>query len=353
MKKTLLILIMAVAAITANATVWTVSNDINRPAQFTNLQDAIDVASPGDTMRVAGSTAAYAGVDLFFPMVIIGEGANNPDGKNTYISGIGLKNLNASLGSSGSKFYGIRFPGVAFYGDFTGQTIGTNNKIENITFERCFFNSSISFSNGFFNDFLFRNCGFASWIYCSSGGPYSSIVFTNCINPFISGPGSNYPFNGGVIVRNCVYLNNTNDCFNNNVYELIVENCIFFKAEPTGANNSVFNNNITYLCNEGAIPYGTNAGSGNLENVNPLFIDYPPLGSVNFSWSHDYGLQAGSPGIGTGTNGTNIGLTGGNSPVNNIPGNSRIPVVTEINLPNASVPVGGNLQINVKAKTRN
>jgi hypothetical protein len=34
----------------------------------------------------------------------------------------------------------------------------------------------------------------------------------------------------------------------------VVENNIFYKAEPTGAVNSIFNNNLTFLCNNGTLP---------------------------------------------------------------------------------------------------
>ncbi len=348
----------------ALATVWTVSNDPNRPAQFTNLQDAVDAASPGDTLRIAGSNTEYTGVELFFPMVWIGEGASNPDGFSTSIGGLRLKNLNSSLGSSGSKFFGIAWGyawplyGVGLYGNFTGQTAGVNNRLSDIQFERCTFQYEPGFSDGMFEQILFRHCYFQYGITFSSQGPYSGVVVTNSVffhqnSGDISGPGSNYPLGGGVIIRNCLFNQSTSNAFDaNNLFEIIVENCIFYKSEPTGAQNSVFNNNITYLCNNNTLPYGSNAGSGNLSNVNPLYVDYPALGG-SWSWAYDFGLQAGSPAIGTGTNGTNIGLTGGNAPINNIPGYSRIPVVTELTLPSTSVPVGGNLPVQVKAKTRN
>lgn len=83
-----------------------------------------------------------------------------------------------------------------------------------------------------------------------------------------------------------------------------------------------------------------------------MFINYPQLGGANHSFSHDYGLQVGFLAIGTGTNGTQIGLTGGNSPVNNIQKNPKIPAVTELTIPVSSVPTGGTLQINLKAVTR-
>ena len=130
---------------------------------------------------------------------------------------------------------------------------------------------------------------------------------------------------------------------------------IFYKAESAGASNSVYNNNLTYICNNNVLPPTTgsgNTGSGNIVSSNPLFINYPALGA-NFAWTHDYGLQAGSPAIGAGTGGTNIGLTGGTYPLNQLKGNSPLPVVTSLSLPNSSVPVSGTLQGNIQAKVRN
>jgi hypothetical protein len=341
-----------------HSTVWTVSNDASRPAQFTTIPAAVTAASPGDTLRIAGSNTQYEGVILYFPMTWIGEGANNPNGFSTRIGNLNLYRLNSSLGSSGSKFYGIHFTQVYMDPDFTGATV-EQKVLTDITFERCRIEGQFFFNNAqqqkITNVFI-RNCVFNGSLNLGGTAQNSNkitSIFTNCV--FDGGSTINAAItnvlNGGVIIRNSLFLNIASPRFIN-INGVIVENSIFYKSEPTGAINSVFNNNICYLANSNTIPYGNNAGSGNLINVNPLFVNYPPLGA-NFAWTHNYGLQVGSPAIGTGSNGTNIGLTGGNAPVNNIPGNSRIPVVTGLTLPTSSVPVGGTLEINIQAISRN
>ncbi|MBK9255783.1 MAG: hypothetical protein IPM42_09875 [Saprospiraceae bacterium] len=343
---------------TTYATVWTVSNDPARPAQFTTITAAVNAASPGDTLRIAGSNTTYDVPTLYFKLVFIGEGANNPNGQSTQLSGFTLSRLNSSLGSSGSKFYGVKFSaggsGVIYVTPtFSGGTLETQ-VLEDFIFERCqlgpvYIQGS---TNTKIKNILFRNCWF--WggnPLIVSGAHINSITLTNCVIDPRNIQGDAQPLNGNLLIRNCLFLNSTSSRFVS-INGAIVENCIFYKSEPTGAINSVFNNNITYLCNSNTIPYGSNAGSGNLINVNPLFISYPPLGA-DFAWTHNYGLQVGSPALGTGSNGTNIGLTGGNAPVNNIPGNSRIPVVTGLTLPTSSIPVNGTLEINIQAISRN
>jgi hypothetical protein len=359
--KLFVVLLLIVHFMPLQATVRTVSNDPARPAQFTTIEAAINGASPGDTLRIAGSSNEYMlPPTLFFNLTFIGEGANNPNGQSTIFTrespySFTLGRLNSSLGSSGSSFHGIRFhPNVGIFLDplFSGGTLATQT-LDNIRFERCQFNG-VQIASGTtkqISNVLFRNCLFNSGSISVSGSFISNILITNCIFNPGSISGGSAPLNGNLLIRNCLFLNHTASRFVS-ISGVIVENCIFYKSEPTGAINSVFNNNITYLCNSNTIPYGTNAGSGNLINVNPLFMNYPALGA-NFEWTHNYGLQAGSPAIGTGSNGTNIGLTGGNAPFNNIPGNSRIPVVTGLTLPTSSVPVGGTLEINIQAISRN
>jgi len=339
-----------------------VSNDAARPAQFTTISAAVNASSPGDTLRIAGSITAYGGIILQFPMTWIGEGADNPNGFSTRIQGnLTLGRLNSSLGSSGSRFYGIRFntnTAILIDPSFSGS-LEVQRILSNFIFERCWFQSPFNYVNSSaqtITDVLIRNCLFSNVLNVGDGPQNSNKIsgtITNCIfdtNSSIQSQAGNI-LNGGVVIRNSLFLNSSSARFTG-INGIIVENSIFYKSEPTGATNSVFNNNITYLANNNTLPYGNNAGSGNLMNVNPLFVNYPSLGA-DFAWTHNYGLQAGSPAIGTGSNGTNIGLTGGNAPVNNIPGNSRIPVVTGLTLPTSSVPVGGTLEINIQATSRN
>lgn len=337
-----------------NATVWTVSNDGNRPAQFTTIQAAVDSAVFNDTILITGSSTNYASFTLYKPLVIVGE--SNGGSPLAKVSGCQVKRLNSSLSASGSKFYGIYFvSGVNINGDFSGSSTGQET-INDLLFERCSFDAYYDHMNftsvyGGYHNITVRNCYFTDgYIAFNETNEYSGNLFTNCV---FSGTylrdGTN--INAGVIVRNSLFLNRTSSVFSSSINGLLLENNIFYKAEPTGCTACTFNNNLTYLNNSNTIPYGSNVGSGNIVSADPMFQNYPQLGGA-FSWSHDYSLLPGSPAIGTGTNGTDMGLGGGNSPVDNLQQYPKIPVVTDIAIPVSSVPVGGTLQINIKANTR-
>lgn len=338
----------------ANATVYTVSNVATRPAQFTSIQAAVDSAAIGDTILITGGGAAYNGISTVKPLVFIGEGIN---GTVANAGSLTLNRLNSSLSSSGSKFFGLQFSNVNIDPNFSGAQAG-QRIIDNILFERCWLVGATSAyaASGVVKDITYRNCVFTGQIAYFYGAPWSSVnenfLYINCV---FSGGGfdGNNNFNGTLIVRNSIFMNRSSSVFTTTIVGAVLENNIFYKAEPTGCTECTYNNNLTYLCNDNNLPptSGNNVGSGNIVSVNPNFVSYPQLGA-SFSFAHNYGLQAGSPAIGSGTNSTNIGLTGGSAPVNNIPQFPKIPAVTQIDIPVSSVPVGGTLQINLRAVTR-
>lgn len=358
MKRLILATIVALFAVPfyCSATVWTVSNNADRPAQFTDIQTAIDAASPGDTLLITGGT--YGGtINLVKNMVFYGEAIEGSDFPITSLTGtLNIQRFNSSLSASGSRFYGIQFQSVTISGAFSGSSTGQET-MSDFIFERCTFRSTISnFPEDNLSDVTYRNCFFDNnTMYLSyNSNNISNVLFTNCV--FEDAVLDGTPFsgdtdvNGAIVIRNSLFLDQIDNSFAD-LIEIVVENCIFYKAEPTGLLTSTFNNNLTYLCNSNTIPYGSNIGSGNIVNQDPLFTNYPALGAPH-SWDWDYSLQAGSPGIGTGTNGTDIGIGGGNAPVSNLPKYAKIPGVTLLDIPVSSVPVGGTLQINIEAESR-
>lgn len=357
------------ASMSVEATVWTVSNDPNRPAQYTALQAAVDAASPNDTLLVTGSnTSYYPGATIVKPLVIFGEGIEwNGAFPITDLYGITFGRFNSSLSSSGSRIYGCQISqGVSINPSFDGAS-ASQVTLTNFIFERCRMRYLTINSNRNTSNITVRNClFFDTWagITMNAGGTvdpvlgwFNNIIVTNCVFCGVGCGlnGNNIDMNGNLVVRNCLFMQNTYYSVVNMI-EAVFENNIWYRAETkdwnqNNVNNCTFNNNLTYLCNNNTLPPSNNIGSGNIVNQNPLFTTFPALGA-DFAWAQNYALSAGSPAIGTGTNGTDIGINSGNAPVTQLYKYAKIPAVTSLTIPVSSVPVGGTLQINIQAVSR-
>lgn len=361
-KATTLFILAFFAAIAANAKVWTVSYD-SRPAQFTSIQIAHDTASAGDTILINGYT--QDDLTITKSITIIGEtisGATSGSNQRSRIDNLYLRRINSYTGANDVRIYGLEFDYIDISPVFSGAQAG-QQVFDNVLFERCniedaYFATSLSYS---YSNFTFRNCRIDNVLGGLGYSSFSNILITNCVvDGYFSGYTSTtgYGVNGNVVIRNTTFIDRTSTYCFSYLEGAIIENCIFYRSEPTGCTGCTFNNNLTYLCLNNTLPPAAwssslpNVGSGNIQNADPLWTAYPALGDQPWSSNHNYAPQSGSPAIGTGTNGTNIGLTGGNAPVDNIPTHPKTPEVIEIDIPVSSVPAGGTLQINLKAKTR-
>ena len=366
--RTLFTLAFFFAATALQATVWTVSFD-TRPAQFTNLQVAVDTASAGDTILINGYQGSSVSTYIRKPLVLMGEKNDEPGNQSnngitnpyprTRIKDLYLGRLNSYTGADGTKIYGLYVYNLYLHPNFSGAQAGQTS-LDDILIERCsIYQLDFDSYQRQFSNITFRNTVFGGGYINDldkyySQTSFSNILFTNCVfsNAYLSGDG--YSLAGNVVVRNSVFIDRTaNNCFSN-MKGLIVENNVFYRSEPGGCTDCTYNNNLTYLCNDNTLPptSGNSVGSGNIEGVDPQWLNYPAQGDVGWTQYHDYSSSAGSPVLGTGTNGTNIGLMGGNAPVANVPVHPKNPEVIEVDIPVSSVPAGGTLQINLKAKTR-
>ncbi len=344
-KQILLLAILTIVAFTANATIWTVSNNPNSPGQYSNLQDAIDAASAGDTIYVSGSETDYGTGTITKQLTIIGSGYNpnkNYD-YNTLISYLELDTITSLSGASNSLIIGIEI------GQFYGQQL---TAINNIVVRRCkigsishmgnnweIYNNIIGSLDGYSNpdDILISNNIIINGSCLSSFLALNNIVFTN--NLFICNGGSIY-ING--------YVNS-----------IIFTNNIFYGIAAYSESNEycTFNNNLTFLTsNNDIIITGNNSGSGNLIGTNPTFVDVP-IEDFAFDYSYDFHLLDGSPCINAGTDGTDIGIYGGSYPFpsgGDVPWQTSamppIPQIIEMNIQNSVIPVDSTLHIQVKAK---
>jgi len=351
MKKqiTLLTAILTFFAFTVNATIWTVSNNPDSPGQYTSLQMAVDSSGVHDTILVAGSPTSYGNVTLKWSLTLIGAGYNNPYGYNTTVERISLTRFNVSIGASDTRIMGFNVGNRIDLSGYYGGTL-EQNLLENVVIERCSIASYISFGgylSTYRNDTI-RNCIFNSYLsFAASGNNLDNIIIHNNIfnGGYISGGGIDL---SSTYLKNNIFLNRNGNVFSS-TNNMVIENNIFYQALPQGATNCAFNNNITFMNNDNVIPGPNNVGSGNMVDVDPMYVNFPFLGAP-FSYSHDYHLQAGSPGINAGTDGTDIGVYGGMMPFE-IGDNPYIPQMMEVTLPSgSSVPAGGTLNVHFTAK---
>gem|GEM_PF-3692525 len=143
MKRTLQTMFLVATAIVASdalATVRTVSNNPNRPAQFTTIQAAVTASSPNDTILITGGTYWGESINVVIPLVFYGEAiSSTPEFPETilYACSINFGRLNSSLSASGSRMYGIRMyqGGVTINGNFSGTDPGQGNGTPMLAFD--------------------------------------------------------------------------------------------------------------------------------------------------------------------------------------------------------------------------
>lgn len=343
MKKVLITLVVSTIGLAGFATTYTLDNNPGAPADFTNATDAMSAVVDGDTLYVQPSPTSYGIISLDNRVVILGSG-HNPDfsASRSEFSGINFYN-----GSGESIIKGLYVSNlvrlvenqtvnnvILSHNYFTGQNVinteiwatGAGWIIEN--------NIIYSTSNwlsipGFTNNTIFRNNLFCHVSYSLFYSVSSGVVFDH--NTFIfSGPSDiTSIFNsstGVVFTNNIVYV--TAPSANN-----LQNNC----------SSCTWENNLTYSINNTI----TDLPGNNLNNVDPLFVNVPD-NSANFLYTNDYNLVAGSPAINAGTDGTDIGLTGGIGTFNMNGFDPTLPRIGEVTLLNATAPVNGTITLHVR-----
>jgi hypothetical protein len=328
------------------ANILTVSNNTTYPGQYNSIQTAVDAATAGDTIYIYPSGSPYGEtVNINKRLVLIGSGANpqRPSVPTSFITGFNF----TSSAASGSVLTGMHI--------YTTILSGSDaNPVDNLVVSDCKIDAGVCLFYG--NNILIENCIFASNYPTGQGIQIPSYSTGNIIqNNYIHGyvalrPGTN------TIIRNNIFASgdgNTvafTDLQRGEPFGAGVKilNNIFFKTNPVGPNAvsdaCEFKNNIYHLTGND-VPVNAQS-SGNI-NADPLFVNYPIAGA-GFSFEYDFRLQPSSPAINFGTDGKDIGMWGGPSPVN-LGFEPPIPRIYDFKVNNATVPAGGTLQLTIKA----
>jgi len=312
---------------------------------FSNLDSAMTAASAGDYLYLSGGLFIVHGIigsgtdsiHFYKPLHIIGAGINADSttvtGTTVIQAAVTASNFGTVIigsGADGSTFDGLHFnaQNVSFgngatipdsaghfifnrclFGAVQGNQIGGGGNPNNLNleFHECIINGLSELGIG--------NCS-ATVDRCIITGQCqslsSAVTWTNCVMGEPVGAGT---------INNC-YMYPGNNSFVNE-FGAIYNNCVFGNSTP-GSGSDVFNS-----CTFGVT-----------DTI--MFVNGT---STTFYWSNDYHLAVGSPGIGAGTDGHDVGIYGsatgvkpGYVPFNPHYTGAVIPVATDAN---------GNLNIDI------
>lgn len=352
--KNLILLTALLLPLTMFAKIWIVdSNPGSASKDFVNLQEAHDGASAGDTLYLIGSGVSYitASANISKRLVIIGPGYffDNPETQvSLQPAFLTLTSCDQTIvfseGSAGSVMIGLTIRGTVF--------IATNN----IMIKRNHFTASSNGAcNGENNIRLVISGSVVSVVqnyFQATPGP-SIYVTDGLSNVFIR---NNYISNSCGIpgspgcppgVRALISLANTGIELTNNIIQgsIAVSNAVvrnnIFATNPVQfiTNFSIVTNNLS---NQSWLP----SGNGNINGANLTNI-FLGTGTLDGRWK----LKDGSPAIGSGYNGTDMGMFGGAEPyvLSGIP---PIPTIYGLEAPLTGEKNTG-LPIEIKAKSNN
>lgn len=341
--KTLLFLTALMLTFTTQAqNVITVDNTPSSVplADYNDLSSAISNANPGDIIYVHASETNYGDIIIDKPLTLIGFSHSDAD-KRTMVDEVDL------LDSASD----VRISGFYFTNDFSVNN--NNTMITNLIIENNYFNS---FAEIFFNgDAFVSNMTIRGNIIDQLGGSaningnkyLNSIISNNIIysdlyvyyhesvvvenNIFLDSASvqNHNETTGDLEVQDCVFYYNSNNNFNPNRVGVVFSNCLSYNAQNT----------VTAL-----------VGTGNINDTDPLFVsatddNFDPL-------IDDYHLQAGSPALGTGTAGDDIGIYSTNTEFifNNLGFTAGIPIVTITSITSQIIP-GGTLNVSIESNS--
>lgn len=372
MKSTLLAILLTFAVF---LTAWTqtirlVDNTASKPSGahvYSSLQAAVDSATAGDIIHVKGSETGYGSVTITKQLTLFGIGFNpNKDIPKISI----LEDVYLNAGSSGTRISGFDINYIYLHNASGTYTISDllidNNKIDKINLG----GTCCSFSGGI-DRMIIRNNIIGIDNYTSFPldfqGYYSTatnVVITNNIIMDYYGTGDGSIYGNGLLIKNNLFYGGNTTAYE--AFEVItnstISNNIFYGCTPDAdytSESNVFNNNLSFSTVNDSLPAagkfnGTagsgkgNTGSGNLQATQPFMVNT----SIGTAWSFSFDVtpQSGSPLLNAGTDGTNIGPTGGTTPWDNT--GVALPLIKTISA-NDVVKQGDNLNVEVKAEGNN
>jgi hypothetical protein len=287
---------------------------------YTTLQDAHDAASSGDIIYLEPTNISYGNLTCVRPLTIIGNGYfldQNPglqlDKREAIVGGVTFAN-----GSASSRITGCDITSTLY--------IGANN----VTVERNNIsgNTYIGYSTNYLtvSGIIYRQNYVASnlYLYPSGSTTVSNVNITNNIFATASiSTSGNYNRMSNILISNNVIgtLAGTSG------YSIDVDNAVIKNniLTYTGTGTVFTPRNNAYSYNiSGNTAFGT--ANGNQQNVSPANLFVGGTASTDGAFQ----LRTGSPAIGTGESGTDVGAFGGVLPYR-LSGIPNVPTIYQYN----------------------
>jgi hypothetical protein len=359
MKIILALVLLMTVTLHSMATVRTVSNDPNNPAQYNTVQAALNASNHGDTVYVNGTQFTYPDFQINRRIVLIGAGYNVSNQLNlaSVVSGINLFRDNGVNDASGSVIMGFRI-------NCRLAIAGGSLPVNDIRLSRNMIGAGGCFPT------LYMTGALNNWT-----------IFNNIIiGGSIDASATNILIQNNIITTNLSGSNQSSVIIDHNVFQgsgnlttiryATITNNIFVRTSghlmDAVVQFNTFNNNLSILTTVGqtaptnSFSGGPNTGAGNFIGVDPLFENVPDFN--NYNPANNYRLKSTSTVRNAATDGTDLGIYGGSYPFpsGGAPGSGfdtgampPIPQITTLNILNSSLQPGSQLQVNVEARINN
>lgn len=339
--------------LSAQPTVRVANNNFNAPTGpnvFSTIQAAVDAALPGDIVQVQPSPTTYGSVSINKQITLMGIGFN-VDKDIPLISSMGdiylTNNIDNTSDASGAIIKGLNLNRI-----YLANNTGPAFTLQNVLIQNCQISNLFSSNSGYspIDGLEIRDCyiynqssNIGIWFYM----PTTNVIIRNNLIMYNIGflttsPGRNIVSNnilyGSVRVEsqgsNTTIINNdfigqmgSQAAFNNGLRDCIIANNIFYGSTPSLASGgstsinfqrNVFTNNLVFSTGDDTMPPSGggagNSGSGNIGNIIPTSPEFEFVELLN-TWSSGYNFRLKtspvSPATNAGSDGTDIGITGG------------------------------------------
>jgi len=283
----------------------------------------------------------------------IGHSPELANGEYAYLSNISLStNSTEATLCSNSSISGLNINSISDGngGAFTNILI-QNNRINYLNFYQAYnyiiqgnvFNSSSGYS-----------------IYFNGASHANNIISHNIFNMVGNTSATTAIFNNllasDTVANNLIMMNynSATSTFFNNCNNTAVNNNIFALGTTAVISSITINNSTINFQNCMTFDYGGQTiaalpGTNNLNNTNPQFTNIGSPANPAFTYANNYKLAVGSPAIGAGSDGSELGIYGQGFLFQMKGYPFDLPYPTQINITNAIVEAGGTLQVNFKA----